>query len=185
MLSNVDILKAIETGELIVKPFSEAQIRASGVTFHLGRTILKPRPGIIVDAKNKVLPEYEEFTISDEEPYALNPQDFVLGHTLEKVSVGASLALFIEGRSTLARVGLTIVKTAMQVEPGHTNRAITLEMANHGPNTILLYPDMKIARAALHELKTPSTRPYDATGKYRDQKSVGRPIFGSEFRVRD
>ena len=104
-------------------------------------------------------------------------------HTLEKVTIGDSLALLIEGRSTLARVGLTIVNTAMLVESGHCNRVVTLEFSNHGPNAILLYPRMKIARAVLYELKTPTSKPYDASGKYREQDSVGQPIFGDEFMV--
>ena len=87
----------------------------------------------------------------------------------------------IEGRSTLARIGLTIVQTAMLVYPGHRDRAVTLELANHGPNPILLYKKMKIARVALIELKTPSSESYDDTGKYRNQGIVGKPIFDKEF----
>lgn len=184
MLSNEDLKQAIAAGQLVVEPYSESQLRAAGLTLHLGPDLLKPVPGVVVDVRARVLPEYEEFTMAADRPYKLQPQEFLLGHTLEKITVGPSLAFMIEGRSTLARLGLTIVKTAMMVEPGHTDRVITLELANHGPNPILLYPLMKIARAVVHELKTPSTRPYDqGGGKYRDQLTVGRPIFGDEFRV--
>ncbi len=185
MLSNVDILKCIDDGLLIIEPYSDKQIRAAGVTLHLGENLLKPLPGAVVDAKKGTLPEYREIKITDDEPYALQPQEFLLGHTFEIITVSPTLGFFIEGRSTLARVGLTIVKTAMFVEPGHTKRAITLELANHGPNPIMLYPHMKIARVALHELKSPSTQPYDDNGKYREQTSVGRPMFRNEFRVVD
>lgn len=171
-------------GQLAVEPFSESQLRAAGLTLHLGAQLLKPQPGVTVDVRTGVLPEYREILLEPDQPYSLAPQEFVLGHTLEKITVGPALAFMIEGRSTLARLGLTIVKTAMMVEPGHSDRVITLELANHGPNPILLYPLMKIARAVVHELKTPSTLPYDAGGgKYRDQLTVGRPIFGNEFKV--
>lgn len=183
MLSDIDIKQAIIDGKLVVEPFAESQLRAAGITLHLGSQILRPLPGQIVDIKTGQLPEYEELQIAPDRPLSLHPQDFVLGHTLEKITLNEGLGLFIEGRSTLARVGLTIVKTAMLVEPGHTNRSITLELANHGPNSILLYPQMKIARAALYQLDTPSSRPYDVNGKYREQLGVGRPIFGNEFRV--
>ena len=105
----------------------------------------------------------------------------MLGHTYQSVTVGQRLGFFIEGRSTLARVGLTIVQTAMMVYPGHCNRPITLELANHGPNTVLLYPKMKIARAAIIELRTPSSERYDEKGKYRIQETVGGPIFEEEI----
>lgn len=181
MLSNEDILNAISDGELIIEPFDRDIVRASGVVLHLGELLLKPLPGRVVDVKNNITPNYEEIRLTDDSPYALKPSEFVLGHTYQKVSVGPSLGFLIEGRSTLARVGLTIVQTAMIVYPGHRNRAVTLELANHGPNTILLYPRMKIARVALIELKTPSSEQYDDKGKYRAQESVGRPIFKDEI----
>lgn len=181
MLSNEDIKKAMSDGELVIEPFKPEMIRAAGVTMHLGQTLLRPVPGTVVDIKNGILPEYQEITLEDDKPYELKPQEFVLGHTLQKVSVGSSLGFFIEGRSTTARVGLTIVQTAMLVYPGHRNRAVTLELANHGHNPILLYPKMKIARVALIRLQTPSTEMYDDAGKYREQGIVGKPIFKNEF----
>jgi dCTP deaminase len=181
MLSNEDIKRALKSGELVLNPFNEKWVRASGITLHLGPKLIKPLPGKVVDIKNKVLPDYEEIEITMEKPYALQPGEFLLGHTFQQVTVGSSLGFLIEGRSTLARVGLTIVQTAMLVYPGHRNRTVTLEFANHGPNAILLYPKMKIARVALFELRTPSSELYDDSGKYREQELVGIPIFKDEF----
>jgi dCTP deaminase len=181
MFSNEDIKAAIDSGELVVEPFRPEWIRAASVTMHLGENLLKPLPGKVVDVKNHIVPDFQEIVITDEKPYALQPGEFLLGHTYQKVSVGPSLGFLIEGRSTLARVGLTIVQTAMLVYPGHRERTVTLELANHGPNVILLYPRMKIARVALFQLKTPSTERYDDAGKYRGQRLVGRPIFKDEL----
>jgi dCTP deaminase len=185
MYSDQDILRAIDKGELVIEPFSRALIKSAGITLHLGAELLKPLPGKVVDIKNKIVPDMEEIQISEDEPYALKPGGFVLGHTFQSVTVGQNLGFLIEGRSTLARVGLTIVQTAMLVNPGHIGRPITLELANHGPNTILLYAKMKIAHAAVIELRTPSSERYDDAGKYRDQKSVGGPIFKNEFMEED
>jgi len=181
MLSNEDIKLALSDGALVVDPFRPDFIRAAGITMHLGERILKPLPGKVVDLKNRVIPDYKEYLLTDDAPYMLMPGEFVLAHTLQKVSVGAKLGFLIEGRSTLARVGLTIVQTAMLVYPGHRDRTVTLELANHGPNPILLYLRMKIARVALFELKTAATELYDDTGKYRLQESVGEPIFNEEI----
>lgn len=181
MLSNIDLLHAIKNGSLAVEPFFEQCIRPAGLLLTLGSTLLKPQPGKVVDVLNKVVPDYDEIRISKEHPYAIAPGEFLLAHTDELVTVGQNLGFFIEGRSTLARVGLTIVQTAMIVYPGHSKRAITLELANHGVNSVLLYPRMKIARAAVFELKTPSPEKYDEEGKYRVQSLVGPPIFDNEF----
>lgn len=181
MLSNQDIDTALKSGELKIEPFTPKLVKSAGLTLRLGPKLLKPLPGKTVDVKNGVAPDYEEIILEPDAPYELTHGEFVLGHTYEKVSVGQSLGFLIEGRSTLARVGLTIVQTAMLVYPGHRDRGVTLELANHGPNPILLYPKMKIARVALFELKNPSSEVYDDTGKYREQESVGRPIFREEI----
>lgn len=185
MLSSEDILKAIAEGNLKIEPYNSSCIRLAGLALHLGEHLLKPLPGKVIDVKNKILPEYEQIRITEEKPYRLEPREFLLGHTYEAITVGQNIGFLIEGRSTLARVGLTVVQTAMIVDPGHRGRTITLELANHGPNPILLYPKMKIARAALFELKTPVHEQYDDTGKYRSQVLVGPPVFEQEFLVED
>jgi len=181
MLSNEDIKRVVASGELKVTPFSDSVLRSSGITMHLGEELLKPRGGYVVDVTKPEPPPYDLITITRDKPYLLQSGEFLLGHTFESVTVGPSLGFMIEGRSTLARVGLTIVQTAMMVYPGHSDRPVTLELANHGPNPILLYPKMKIARVVLFELRTPSSTRYDDTGKYRDQQSVGLPIFKNEL----
>lgn len=181
MFSNEDIKKLIANKELVVEPYNEELLRGSGLILHLGDTLLKPLTGKVVDVKNKITPDYQTIKITKEKPYQLEPGEFLLAATYQKISVGASIGFLIEGRSTLARVGLTIVQTAMLVYPGHRDRAVTLELANHGPNPILLYHKMKIARVAIFELKTPSTTVYDGYGKYKDQTGVGKPVFDDEF----
>ena len=181
MLSDKDIHDALARGELVVDPLHPDAVRPAGVTLHLGPEILKPKPGPIVDVRRGIMPEYEKFVLTEDDPFVLNPGDFVLAATFEKVTVGSQLGFLIEGRSTLARVGLTIVQTAMLVYPGHRNRAVTLELANHGPNAIYLYPKMKIARVALFELKSPCEVAYDDTGKYAGQTNVGPPLFVKEI----
>ena len=181
MLSNEDIKGVIRSGLLSMTPYSEKWIRSSGITMHLGEELLRLVPGHVVDVRQQGSPPCESIKISMDQPYLLQPGEFILGHTFQHVTVGASLGFMIEGRSTLARVGLTIVQTAMMVYPGHADRPVTLELANHGPNPILLYPRMKIARVVLFELKSPSSERYDDKGKYRQQQSVGQPIFADEF----
>jgi dCTP deaminase len=185
MYSDQDIQRALQIGDLVVTPCTPEMIKPAGLTLHLGALLLKPDNQTIVDIKRKITPKYEEIIIGDDTPYQIDPGEFLLGHTYEHVTVGDALGFFIEGRSTLARLGLTVVQTAMLVYPGHRNRTITLELANHGPNPILLYPRMKIARAAIVELKTPSIVKYDDKGKYRGQELVGPPVFEHEIATKE
>lgn len=63
--------------------------------------------------------------------YRLEPGQFVLAQTLERVRIPADLVGLVEGRSSWARVGITIHVTAPKIDPGFNGR-ITLEMANFG-----------------------------------------------------
>ena len=181
MLSNVEILEAIKDKELIIRPFSRRQIRPAGITFRLGYTILEPIPGKKVDIKKKKVPDYKKYSLRKHKPYLLKAEGFILGVTLEKVTISNKLGMMIEGRSTLARLGITVVQTAMILNTGIKNRAITLEIKNNGPNDIFLYPEMKIGKAVVFRLGKPASFEYDQKGKYRRQKGIGKPILDDEF----
>lgn len=182
MLSDRDIKLAIEHGHIMIEPFHESALRPGGYSFHMGDFILKPDGEKLVDAKKGVLPEYERIEITDDKPYRLDPGDFVLGATMEKLTIDNWYSFLIEGRSTLARLGITVVQSAMMVDPGHTNRAITLEFCNNGKNPVNIYPRMKIARGFFFKLDTEASYNYDeASGKYHDQPEGGGPLFRDEF----
>lgn len=178
MLSDQDIRAAIDDGRLAVEPFDPKILRPAGLTLHLGGELLRPLPGPVIDFEDdepKI--EYEEHLVSASRPLILEPMAFVLGHTREHVTVGSELGLMIEGRSTLARVGVSVVQTAMIVDTGHEGRSITLEIFNAGPSPVALHEGMAIARAVIFELSSPSSQLYDRTSRYSSQRrGVGRPL---------
>ncbi len=63
--------------------------------------------------------------------FRLEPNQFVLAQTLERVCMPNDLIGFVEGRSSYARIGVTVHVTAPKVDPGFQGH-ITLEMANFG-----------------------------------------------------
>lgn len=69
----------------------------------------------------------------------LKPGEFILGITLESISVPRTMIALVEGRSTYARVGLSMHQTAPWIQPGWSG-PIILEMTNHGPLNIKLQP---------------------------------------------
>jgi len=64
-----------------------------------------------------------------EEPFVLHPGEFVLGSTLEIISIPDDLAARLEGKSSLGRLGLLTHSTAGFVDPGFSGH-ITLELSN-------------------------------------------------------
>lgn len=98
--------------------------------------------------------------------YNLEPQQFVLGHTLEKITLPLHLSARLEGKSSLARLGLMIHFTSAHVAPGFDG-IIVLEMLNHSPNRIALIPEMPIGQLVFEKLSMLPKKAY--SGRYRGQ----------------
>ena len=178
MLSDKDILGVIKQGELVIDPFDPACVRPSGISLKLGDEILVPGKVKLIDIRNPTDLPYESVVLKPDGPFILRPQQFVLGHTLENITVSTKLGFLIEGRSTLARLGVSVVQSAMIVDSGHTNRPITLEIFNCGPSPVTLYAGMSISKAVVFRLSSTAKRNYDKYARYGDQTSgVGKPIL--------
>ena len=72
------------------------------------------------------------WTHEEVDTFDIEPRGFVLAQTLERVALPNDLMGLVEGRSSWARVGLSVHLTAPKIDPGF-NGTITLEIANMGP----------------------------------------------------
>jgi dCTP deaminase len=107
-----------------------------------------------------------------DEPFVLHPGEFVLGSTLEVVTIPDDLAARLEGKSSLGRLGLLTHSTAGFVDPGFSGH-ITLELSNVANLPITLWPGMKIGQLCMFRLTSPSEHPYGSSvygSRYQDQR---------------
>jgi dCTP deaminase len=107
-----------------------------------------------------------------DEPFVLHPGEFVLGSTLEVVSIPDDLAARLEGKSSLGRLGLLTHSTAGFVDPGFSGH-ITLELSNVANLPITLWPGMKIGQLCMFRLTTQAEHPYGSAiygSRYQDQR---------------
>ncbi|MBS3167874.1 dCTP deaminase [Candidatus Woesearchaeota archaeon] len=179
MLSNLDILEAIKNKDLIIDPFDETNIRPAGLTFHLGDTLFRPKAnGRVVDTSKNELPDYEEIKIKDSESYLLKSGEFIIGQIYEKIGISNKLSMMLEGRSTLARLGISVVQSAMILDTGQEPKICALEIKNNGPNDVKIYHKMRVARAVVFELKTPASFDYISWKRY-DKNDNGKPIVSN------
>jgi dCTP deaminase len=103
-------------------------------------------------------------------PYYLEPQQFMLGSTIEHVELCANIVGKVEGKSTRAREGL-IVEAAGLVDPGFRGQ-LTLELYNMSNVAVVLDYGMKICQMYLHWVDTTPQRVYGSPGlnsHYQDQ----------------
>lgn len=94
-------------------------------------------------------------TIGDSQPFTLAPDEFVLAWTRETIRLPNFLCARVEGRSTLARLGLSIHQTAPTVHATYAN-PLQLELRNGGPYKLQLYPGMPICQLIIEQLSSPS-----------------------------
>jgi dCTP deaminase len=172
ILSNVGIQTALDAADLVITPEPNprrpVEHREScpydtcSVNLRLGSQISIPKPGkpITLDFRTPnaatFLPEIFDTITIDRGGYALAPNKFTLGKTLERIHLPIregrpSFAARIEGRSTFARVGLLVHFTAPTIHAGFEG-TITLEMINLGEYPISLFPGMEICQLIIEEL---------------------------------
>jgi len=177
ILSDADILRRLEEGDLVVEPLDDPdiQIQPASVDLRLGREFLEfQRTNIscIHPNSEQEIDEYIDETVVEEgEEFILHPGDFVLGTTHERVEIPPDLIAHVEGRSSLGRLAIVVHATAGLCDPGFEGK-ITLELSNLGTAPVALTPGMRISQLTFTELKSPADRPYgkERGSKYQDQK---------------
>jgi dCTP deaminase len=136
VLSRPDILQYLAEGRLqFDPPVPEEQVAQVSIDLRLGRkfSTFKDPPGYLpaIHVDPSLWTSGDLWTHDERDVFRLEPGKFVLAQTLERVSIPPDLVGFVEGRSSWARIGITIHVTAPKIDPGF-NAPITLEMANFG-----------------------------------------------------
>lgn len=142
ILSGEKIKKYIQEGVFRIEPFTESNVKEASYTFTLSSKILRLADNQILRADIK--PQYEEFSIF-EEGYTLQPGEFVLGFTRERLKLNRKYACLLSARSSCAKIGLNILLGSIFAEPDSDNPQ-TLEIVNVGKSPIILFPGMPIVK---------------------------------------
>lgn len=191
ILSDKDILKKIESGDIEISSIDgkhTGHINASSADLRLGRffkiyehskfAILDPMKGF-PDATKLI-----EIT-GEDEPFIIQPGEFVLGVTMERIRIADDLVARVEGRSSLGRLGIIIHSTAGFIDAGFEG-TITLEITNINRMPVALYPGMRVCQLAFEQMSSKADVPYSkkGTSKYQGQDLPQESKLGSdpEFR---
>lgn len=175
MLSDVEIKQAMNgDGGVSISPRPhDDSIQPASVDLHLS-----DKPLIILPAEGVTVPWLNQSHELDDRPFdvtisgrpsaILEPGEFALASTIEKISFGPGYSGQLEGKSSLARLGLVVHVTAGFFDPGFSGHP-TLELVNLSPRRIALTPEMPIAQMCFFRMDTPAEYPYDERGHYVDQ----------------
>ncbi len=164
MLSDEDIRRAIEDGEITIDPRSDDAIGPCSIDLSLDSIFRIYHPGEPIDIhSDKPLDQGTRLVDTGKEPFMILPGQFILGQTIEKISLSPRYAGFLEGRSSIARLGI-IVHAAGLVNPGTGMRSpgkLTLEIFCENLSPVLLYPGMRIVQIMFMPLSHQAKTGYD------------------------
>ena len=115
----------------------------------------------------------DEIVLPEGEAFFLHPGELGLAVVFESVTLPNDLVGWLDGRSSLARLGLMVHVTAHRIDPGWHGR-IVLEIYNSGKLPLALRPGMLIGALSFEPLSGPAARPYNSRqdAKYRDQQGA-------------
>jgi len=161
ILSDRDIKSEIENKNIILEPFNPECVQPSSIDVHLDNKFLIfiSTHHSLIDVKKDMEGLTQEVVIDDDKPLILHPSEFILGSTIEHLTLPRNLAARIEGKSSLGRLGLLIHSTAGYIDPGWSGN-LTLELSNVSKLPITLYPSMKIAQISFVKMSSDVENPY-------------------------
>lgn len=112
----------------------------------------------------------DEVVIEGDDAFFLHPGELALGITLESVTLPDDIVGWLDGRSSLARLGLLVHVTAHRIDPGWSGN-IVLEFYNAGKLPLALRAGMAIGAISFESMTTKAIRPYRKreNAKYKDQ----------------
>lgn len=174
-LSDVEIWMELQAGGLLIDPQPDpTSVNAASVDLHLDKQVqvYKDVPeGMKIDLRDAnavatVTYNTDVVDISTRDFY-LRPGDLVIGYTRETIGLPTHLLARIEGRSSIARLGISVHNEAPTIQPGFEGQ-IALELTNVGPLVLQLREGLIICQLVLESLGRPTTKPY--RGQYQQQR---------------
>lgn len=174
------------------QPFvAEDQIQPCSIDLRLDSTFWRQKAGRPIDLRRSKLMELEprrywrKVFLNSGESIVIRPKEMVLGRTYELFSVPVSHAGKLEGRSSFARMGLSIHCCADFINPGYRGR-MPMQLVNNGDNAIRLFPHIPICQLMLIALSSVPDRKYgdrELQSKYMDDDG-GPSYWWRDKRIR-
>lgn len=162
----------IARGHIKIDPYDPKLVQPNSVDIRLGNHFVWYKPG------TEVIDPYDQKSITSDveetraDSFVLNPGKFVLAETMECIGLPDNIVATIEGKSSIARLGVTLHQTGGWIDAGFSG-SITLEMANVNSRPVKVYAGMPIGQLVFYTTER-AENPYDrkADAKYLGQRSA-------------
>jgi dCTP deaminase len=173
ILSDATLKKLIQSGELVVEPLVENSVQPASIDCRLDRHFLMVDETRVasIDLNSEIT--YREY---EGDEIIIPPHSFLLATTMEYIKVPNDLTAFVEGRSSIGRIGL-FIQNAGWVDPGFEGQ-ITLELYNANSLPIRLEAGRRICQLVFCRMDQAALTPY--RGKYQGQRRATGSRIGRD-----
>lgn len=173
ILSDVDIHAEVKKGNITLEPFDPKRLQPATYDIRLGNTFIinDAHSTQAIDPAKGIYPQTRNVEVKDGDEFVLHPGVSILGYSKERFGSKQYL-IEVNGKSSLARIGLIVHNSASIVNPGHFLN-IALELCNLNNVPIVLRPGMEIAQLTFATLSSHTKRSYEETGRYSHNNFVG------------
>jgi len=168
MLNDKQIKAECELG--VIEPYNPANVGpcsldltlGKNIAYYQGNTAIDPAKHSTYNLKNENMPKTG---------YILEPGEFILAETVEKITLPRYLAGKVDGRSSMGRLGIAVHITAGFIDAGFSG-TITLEIHNVNRRPVILRPGMIVAQMCFFEID-PCERDYqEKGGRYQNERGA-------------
>lgn len=172
ILVDWQILDRIQRGFISVDPFDPALVQPNSLDIRLGNHFVWYEPG------ESVIDPFHSETITEgtaeitADSIVIRPGQFVLAETLEVIGLPDNIVASIEGKSSIARLGIELHQTGGWIDAGFRG-SITLEMCNVNARPVRVYAGMPVGQLVFYSTEralVPYNQKRDA--KYMDQRQA-------------
>jgi dCTP deaminase len=168
ILSDTKILEGIEAGEIVIEPFDIGCLGTNSYDVHLGKYLAYYKDHILDARKHNQI----ELLEIPEEGYVLHPNTLYLGVTLEYTETHAAVP-FLEGKSSVGRLGIDIHATAGKGDVGFCNNW-TLEISCTHP--VRVYAGMPIGQLIYFLVEGDINTYYNKKKNAKYNQRTDRPV---------
>ncbi len=183
VLSDREIQARLENDHIVIYPRPKAEAFSStsvDLTLDLFVRVWSPidTPGVEAEVftpsvrgfeSNRVIQKHSKGSQITADGLIVDPGDFLLAWTAERIELPSQhrIAARVEGKSSLARLGIGVHVTAPTIHAGYRG-VIQLEICNHGPIRVKLHAGMPVCQLIFEETHGTPEKAY--TGQFIDQQ---------------
>lgn len=168
ILSDVEILKGIDSGEIVIEPFNREKLGTNSYDVHLSKYLAIYEDEILDARKHNQVKE----VIIPDEGYVIQPGVLYLGVTEEYTETHAAVP-FLEGKSSVGRLGIDIHATAGKGDVGFCN-TWTLEISCVHP--VRIYAGMPVGQLIYFTVQGEIERYYNKKKNAKYNERTIRPV---------